>query len=455
MLAQSVPIIPPAPRVHANDLPALRHLLTAQRNSIEIFPDYAFEVLFARRRLLGIDAVLVNDPAGVRHVLAANAANYVRPTFMPRVLRPLLGEGLFLAEGSEWRQQRRMLSPVFTPHNVGSLLPHFHAAADDLVRGLDHAPVADLSAAFQQATLEAALRAMFSIPDSQQRAKLGAMVRGYVSGPGRPNILDGLVRTERALPFAMIKRRTFQRAWYATVDEIVAERRRAQSGGSQRDLLDLLLTARDAETGETLTAAEVRDQCATMIFGGFETTARLLFWASYLLTLDPAEQERLRAEVTTFAPDRVASLDDLATLPRLRMTLLEALRLYPPVAHIIREAVADDEIMGEPVKARAQVWLSPWVLHRHRKFWDQPTAFLPERFAGKPLSWTANGTYLPFGSGPRTCIGATFAMSEAQIMLATLLSHYRIFRNDPRPVLPVARVTTEPSFAPLFRLERV
>ena len=168
--------------------------------------------------------MLVNDPAAVRHVLATNAANYVRPTFTSRVARPLIGDGLFLAEGSRFRQQRRMLSPVFTPHNVGALLPHFSAAADDLVAGLERAPVADLSAAFQDATLEAVLRALFSMPDSEQRAKIGVMVRSYVAGPGRPNILDALARTEDALSFASAKRRAFQRAWFATVDEIVAER---------------------------------------------------------------------------------------------------------------------------------------------------------------------------------------------------------------------------------------
>ena len=455
MLAQALPVIPPAPKVHAKDLPALRHLLTAQRNSIEIFPGYAFEVPLARRRLLGIDAVLVNDAAGVRHVLATNAANYVRPTFTPRVVRPLIGDGLFLAEGSRWRQQRRMLSPVFTPHNVGALLPHFSAAADDLVAGLERASVADLSAAFQDATLDAVLRALFTMPESKQRAQIGTMVRSYVTGPGRPSILDAVARTEEAFSLATAKRRAFQRAWYATVDEIVADRRRSSSGRNQRDLLDLLLAARDSETGAALSPTEVRDQCATMIFGGFETTARLLFWASYLLTLDPAEQERLRTEISAFASDRVAALDDLARWPRLRLTLLETLRLYPPVAHNVREAVADDEIIGEPVHARGQVWVSPWVLHHHRSFWDQPTAFMPERFADKPSPWTANAAYLPFGSGPRTCIGATFAMCEAQIMLAKLLNRYRISCNDARPVLPVARVTTEPSFAPQFRLERV
>jgi len=137
MLAQSLPVIPPAPKVHAKDLPTWRHLLTAQRNSIGLFPDYAFSVPFARRTLLGVEAVLINDPEGIRHVSGPNAANYVRPKTMRRVFRPLLGQGIFLAEGTEWRRQRRMLSPAFTPHNVGPLLPHFTAAADDLLRRLE------------------------------------------------------------------------------------------------------------------------------------------------------------------------------------------------------------------------------------------------------------------------------------------------------------------------------
>jgi len=137
------------------------------------------------------------------------------------------------------------------------------------------------------------------------------------------------------------------------------------------------------------------------------------------------------------------------------MTILETLRLYPPVPHLVRECVGADEIIGEPVKARSQIWISPWVLHRHRKFWEHPTAYVPERFIGKPSSWTAIGAYLPFGAGPRTCIGATFAMSEAHIVMATLLRRYRIIGDDLRSVHPVARVTIEPNFAPTFRLERV
>jgi cytochrome P450 len=455
MLVEPLPVVPPAPKVHAKDLPAWRHLLTAQRNSIGIFPNYAFDVPVARRTLLGVDAVLINDPEGIRHVMATNAANYVRPKIMSRVLRPLLGHGIFLAEGAEWRRQRRLLSPSFTPHNVGMLLPHFAAAAIDLLQYLEGRPIADLSEAFQMATLDAGLRAMFSMPDRVQRARLGAMVRGYVEGPGHPNILDMLARDESEFAVATRKRRAFQKAWFGAVDEVVALRSQSQHDGEHRDLLDLLLAARNVETWEALSATEVRDQCATFIFGGFETTARLLFWASYLLTLDLAEQERLRTEVATFSPERLSSLDDLANWPRSRLTLLETLRLYPPVAHLVREPVADDKIMGELVKVGSQIWISPWVMHRHRKFWQQPTAFMPERFAGKASPWTTIGAYLPFGSGPRICIGATFAMAEAHIIMATLLRRYRIIRADSRPVLPVARVTIEPSFTPMFRLERV
>ena len=204
-----------------------------------------------------------------------------------------------------------------------------------------------------------------------------------------------------------------------------------------------------------MSSAEIRDQCGTMLAAGHETTARLLFWTTYLLTLDLAQQNRVRAEVAAFPPDRVTRLEDLINWPNARHTLLEALRLYPPVAYMTREAIADDIVGSEPVRPGTQIWISPWVLHRHRKFWDQPTAFKPERFASKPASWTNDGAFMPFGAGPHICIGATFALVEAQIMLATLLSRVKITLDDPRPVLPVARLTTAPCYDPSFQFERV
>ena len=191
-----------------------------------------------------------------------------------------------------------------------------------------------------------------------------------------------------------------------------------------------------------------------MILAGSETTARLLFWTSYLLTLDHNEQARLRTEVAAFPPERVTTLDDLGHWPRLRLVLLEALRLYPPLPLLVREPVEDDVIMGEPVRRGIQVYVAPWVLHRHRKHWQHPTAFMPDRFAGQSSPWTSGSAYMPFGAGPRICIGAVFALSEAQIMLATLLQRYTLAIESKRPVMPVGRLTILASYVPTFKLER-
>jgi cytochrome P450 len=452
-------VVPPSPVVHPKDLPALRMLLGSIRDSLSIWPDHAFDDTFNRNTVFGIESALVNDPQGVRYMMTTNAANYVRPATLPRLLRPLIGHGVFLAEGAEWRRQRRMLSPPFTPNRVNILLPHFIAAADDLVHQLEGQPSADLSDAYQMAALNAVLRALFSMPDQDERDRLGNLVRRYITGPGRPQIFDGFAKSETSFGFALGGRRAFQKRWFAAVDAIVTARRNAPRdvGGKDagnKDLLDLLIAVRDPETGEPLTADEIRDQCATMIFAGYETTARLLFWASYLLTLDHGEQARLRAEVAAFPPERIKTLDDLNQWPRLRLVLLETLRLYPPVPLLVREPIEDDVIMGESVRRGVQVYVAPWVLHRHRRHWQHPTAFIPDRFAGQSSPWTSGSAYLPFGAGPRICIGAVFALAEAQIMLATMIQRYTLAIASKRPVLPVGRLTVQPSHAPMFRLEK-
>ena len=455
MLTPFQPVVPPSPKVHDKDLPGWRALHKFNRNTLSSQPQRAFEEPVIRRCIFGLESLLINDPDGVRHVLATAMDKYKRLVAAERILGPLGGTGLFLAAGAQWRQQRRMLAPIFTPANVSVFLPHFMAAAAGLADRIAPAQSANLSLAFQEATLEAVLRALFSLPDSAERARITAMVRYYLVGPGRPNLFDAFAPTTGSFGFALRSRRRFQKEWSSTIDAIVSARRERRGTTTSADLLDLLLAARDPETGEGLSQAEVRDQCSTMIVAGYETTARLLFWASYLLTLDLAEQDRLRAELASFPPERVSNLDDLLNWPRLRQVLFEALRLYPPAAYISRVATADDIVAGEPVCVGTQAWISPWVLHRHRKFWDNPTAFTPDRFMGKPAPWTGGAAFLPFGAGPRICIGATFAMAEAHIMLATLLSRFRITLEAARPVMPVARITTAPSYEPSFQLERI
>jgi cytochrome P450 len=374
---------------------------------------------------------------------------------MNRIARPLGGEGLFLAEDAGWRRQRRLLAPTFTPAAIDRLVPHFQAAGEHLMRALEGKVSADLSLALQDVALETVLRALFSLPENEARVKLGALGRSYIEGPGHASIFDLVAKNEDDFPFFTRGRRRFQQRWFAAIDAVVAARRIQPPSAESRDLLDMLLSLRDGETGESLGDAEVRDQCATMFFAGSETTARMMFWACYLLTQDLAEQSRLRQEIAAFPPERVSTLDDLQNWPRLRNVLLEALRLYPPIANILRESVDQDELHGEIVPAGAQAWISPWVLHRHKKFWDRPTAFMPDRFAGKSAPWIQMPAYIPFGAGPRICIGLHFALAEAQIVLAHLLSRRQIALAPGKPVMPAARVTTAPSYEPMFALARL
>ena len=448
-------VFPPAPKVHAADLPAWRLLPAVARSNLSIWPDFAFDILVNKRTMLGITTLLVNDPGGVRHFLAANAANYRRPSAVRRVTTPLGGSGLFLAEGAEWRRQRKLLAPTFTPSSINVLVPHFHQAALHLLHGVEGKPGVNLSRAFQDTALEAVLRALFSMPESQSRQELSALVRGYVEGAGRPSLLDGFAPSEDSFGFALGKRRRFQSKWFGAIAAIIAQRKAEPRSADHRDLLDLLLQLKDVDTGEMLSDDEIRDQSATMFFAGSETTARLMFWAAHLLTLDREEQQRLSSEIAAFPPDQVRTLEDLANWPRLRNVLLEALRLYPPVPHIIRQANGPDTISGMSVAADDQIWASAWIMHRHRKFWQNPTAFIPDRFAGKSAPWVQMPGYIPFGVGPRICIGLHFALSEAQIVLAHLLSRYRIAVVGTRPVMPVGRVTIEPDYEPMFRLERI
>jgi len=422
MTAVAASIFPSAPKVHAADLPVWRLLPAIACSSLSFWPDSAFDFLINKNTMLGVTFVVVNDPEGVRHFLAVNAANYRRPSSVRRIAVPLAGSGLFLAEGTEWRRQRKLMAPTFTPSSINVLVPHFHEAARQLLHGVEGRPGVNLSKAFQDTALESVLRALFSMPDNQAREELSALVRGYVEGAGRPSLFDGFAASDDSFGFVLGRRRRFQSKWFAAIAAIIAKRKAEPKSADHRDLLDLLLELKDAETGDKLSDDEIRDQSATMFFAGSETTARLMFWAVHLLTLDLAEQQPLLSEIAAFPPDRVQTLEDLANWPRLRNVLLEALRLYPPLPHHLRQANGPDTISGMSVAANDHLWASAWIMHRHRKFWQNPTAFMPDRFAGKSAPWVQMPAYIPFGVGPRICIGLHFALSEAQIVLAHLLA---------------------------------
>jgi unspecific monooxygenase len=209
------------------------------------------------------------------------------------------------------------------------------------------------------------------------------------------------------------------------------------------------VAARDPETGDAFSDAQLGDQVATMILAGHETTATALFWALYLLALDPATQEQLATEARSAAPDGAPDIDRLKFT---RAVIDETMRLYPPAFLIARAAAGPDTIGGRPVAPKDVILIAPWLLHRHEKLWQDPNAFMPQRFmTGAPPDRFA---YLPFGVGARVCIGAHFALVEATLALARIIATFRVELVDKAPILPIGIVTTQPDRSPLFRIIR-
>jgi unspecific monooxygenase len=402
-------------------------------------------------RFFGRSSFILNTPDAIRHVLVDNYENYTRTPVGLRVLRPMLGEGLLIAEGRAWKHQRRTLAPAFTPRAVSTLVPHMIAATDETIAKLDassHAPV-DLREAMQRMTLEIAGRTMFSFGMERHGADLRDFVMDYGRRLARPHFLDLLLPLSWPSPQDFARAR-FRKRWTRFVAMLMAERRAAGKNANAplRDLFDLMDAARDPETGQAFTDEQLGDEVATMILAGHETTGTALFWSLYLLALDPATQEEVADEV------RGVSVNGTLELDRLKFTravLDETMRLYPPAFLIARAAAGADTIAGLPVRKNDMVLIAPWLLHRHEKLWDDPNAFIPARFmpdAPPPGRFA----YLPFGVGPRICVGAHFALVEATLALAKIIAAFRVELLEKEPVLPVGVVTTQPDRSPMFRI---
>ena len=447
-------VVPPHRAPPEHELPIPAYLRSIRDNSLTGFPRRAFEELVTQRGLLGRSSFVLSDPEAIRRVLVENQANYARTTGTTRILRPILGDGLLISEGSAWRHQRRTLAPAFTPRAIDGLVPHIDAAVTD---GLEHiaaeavkGPV-DLFTAFYRLALEIAGRAMFSVGMDEHGAELRAFIAEYAERMGRPHLLDIVTPPGWPVPLDWSRSR-FRRRWIPFLDRIIAarqatDRRETRSG----DLLDLLAAARNPDTGAAFTPDALRDQVATMILAGHETTAGTLFWAAYLLALAPALQERVAAEARGADLTDPTGCQSDGRLPLTRAVIDETLRLYPAAFVVVRRALGPDVVAGRAVKKNDVVMVSPWVLHRHRRLWSDPEAFDPGRFlpdAPPPPRFA----YLPFGAGPRVCIGAQFALSEAVLSLARLLARFRLVLDESEPVLPQAVVTTQPDRQARFRL---
>ncbi len=406
------------------------------------------------RPFLGRLNVLLNTPAAIHRVLVDNHANYRRTRASVRILRPVAGAGLLLSEGEAWRLQRRTVAPALAPRVMPLLARHIvHVTAETLDRlaGQAAAGPIDLLAEMQFLSLEIAGRSMFSLPMQARQAALRRLLGEFAARWSRPHLLDLVLPP--AIPSPRdFGRGLFRRRWMGLMRTIVAERMAVPAPETPRDLFDLLRAARDPETGAAFTATELRDQVATLLLAGHETTALALFWALVMLAQMPALADWLAAEVDEVPITAADATEVVGRLPRTRAMVQETLRLYPPAFLIVREPIGPDRLEGVDVPPGSLVMIAPWVLHRHAALWPEPTVFDPARFLPEAPP-PPRMAFLPFGVGPRTCVGAQFAMTEAVLALAMLVQRFRFSLTDSRPVLPVAAVTTQPDHAPMVRLE--
>ncbi len=443
-------LIPPHPPRAPENLSAWGRLSAIRNNAIASWGPRAYEEEIIRGRFLGRSSFILNRPDAIKHVLVDNYENYTRTPAGIRVLQPILGEGLLLAEGRAWKNQRRTLAPAFAPRAMGTLIPHMLSATDDAVDALSKScgvPV-DLREAMQRLALDIAGRTMFSFEIERHGAALRGFVNEYGARLAQPRFLDLVL--PRGWPSPRdISRALFRRRWTRFMRGLIAERRAMSSGdAAPRDLFDLMVAARDPETNQAFTDEQLGDQVSTMILAGHETTATALFWALYLLSLDSATQDGVAAEAKTALAGGAL---DVTKLPFTRAVIDETMRLYPPAFLIVRAAAGADMIAGMPVLKKDVVMISPWLLHRHEKLWDAPDEFRPQRFMpGNPPP--DRFAYLPFGVGPRVCIGAQFALTEATLALAKIIGAFRVELLDREPVTPVGVVTTQPDRSPMFRI---
>lgn len=436
---------PPAPVPQAEPLRPLSFLRTLWNNPIEAWTSEHFERAIVTTRLPFGEVAIVNDPVAIRRVLSDNRDNYPKDAFQKRMLA-VLSNGLLTAEDDQWRVQRRALTPVLALRNVRSFVPAMLRAAGDLVvRWRSHdGEMIDVTDDVTELALAVLERTIFSDGIAGNGSELRAAMRIYFDSLGRIDPFDLLNLPDFIPRLGRLRTRAAVRLFHQGVDEMIAKRAcpDARAMDPQRDLLTLMLSARDPETGRQLSSAEIRANVITFMSAGHESTANAIAWSLFLLSQSAAWRERIAAEARRELDGPAETLLD--RLVETRAVLEEALRLYPPLAAISRVALDADELAGRPIRRGAMIVIAPYVLHRHRLWWKAPEFFNPERFLPRARAGIDRYVYMPFGAGPRGCIGSVFALQEAMIVVAAIVREFELDLAPGHVVWPLHRITLRP-----------
>jgi cytochrome P450 len=439
---------PPAPRPRDAPLGTFATLRALRRNPIETWTKAHFELpIVIGPSILGTVAV-VNYPAAIRRVLVDNAANYRKDALQKRVLAPGMREGLLAAEGEDWRVQRRTLAPLFTPTTVGSFAHAVNAAAEDFVGRLlrlREGRVVDIQLEMARVTLDVLERTIFSGGLGRDLDAFASAISRLLATAGRIDPFDLLDFPEWLSRLSKLGGRSAEAFFASVVESLIARRKRVlarDKASAPRDILTFLLEGQEPRTGAGLSDTQVRANIQTFIAAGHETTANALTWSLFLLTLSEEWRARLTEEASAVLSGPVENYT--ARLVATKAVIEEAMRLYPPAASMSRQAIGPDDLAGKRIRKGNLVIVSQWVLHRHRLLWEQPDCFDPRRFLPGSREKIDRFAYLPFGAGPRVCIGASFSLQEAAIILAHIVRSLSFELKKNHMVMPVQRITLRP-----------
>ena len=453
---QPKPFVPPKPVPRTKPIGALDLIFTAYRNPLEIWGEFSYSEPHMTVRTFGVNTLIANDPALVRHIMVDNVKNYVMAPIRQRILRPILHDGLLTAEGEVWKRSRKAMAPVFTPKHIFGFAESMRQATMDFIERYETqsgAPV-DMAHEMTLLTYDILARTLFSGEIAGEAQDFAKQVETLFETMGRVDPFD-LIGAPAFLPrFTQIRGRKALAFFRKIVTDTVDMRKAKLANdpaSAPNDFLTLLL---NAEGPQGLTRAEIEDNIITFIGAGHETTARALGWTLYLLSQAPEERTKVEAEIDAAWETLGEPSTWLNKLPLTRAAMDEAMRLYPPAPALHRMAIADDQFKDLKIPKGTVCVMLPWLIHRHKLLWDNPDAFMPSRFTPENREKLDRCQYIPFGLGPRICIGASFAMQEGVIALACLLKHFRFDLVEGFQPWPVQKLTTQPKGGLPMRVSR-
>jgi cytochrome P450 len=396
-----------------------------------------------------MDVYFLNHPSLIESVLVSQSQNFAKDKVI-RNSRWFLGEGLLTSEGSGWLRQRRLCQPAFHRERMSSYGRTMSGYTEEMLTTWENAEVRDIHQEMMQLTMRIVAKVLFSVEvkeDTERVAGALNVLLRHTSG-GRM-ILPPIMRHVPVPAMIRVKRAVRE------LDEIVNRiiRRRRASRQDTGDLLSMLMAARD-EDGSGMTDRQLRDEVLTFLLAGHETTAVSLSWTWYLLSQHPEVDEKLRQELSQVLGGCTPQLEDLARLPYTDKVVKESMRLYPPAWSLARTAAKDIELGGYQLPVGSNVVMSPWILHRDPRFFDRPEEFNPERWTVDAAQHLPKFAYFPFGGGPRLCIGAAFAMMEANLLLAAIAQRFQLRLVPGHAVAALPSITLRPRHGMRMSLTR-